>query len=308
MVVANETGGLQTVDEGILLGQLPVEVGVFLVVPPSVKPDGTNLTIVGKQLGQLVVHKLVIALPVALGAGSAGSSSGASPGVVLAIPVQMRVVEMEGDALAMTLVGEFLENVTLEGSAVYNIIIAVLGLEHRETLVMTSGEADVLGTRRLDSADPLGSVKLSGVETFSELRILMIVQVLVGHSPLASGKHTVEPPVEEDTKAHVAEFLSGLQIVCGGFILGACRCGSKQQCCQRDSYSLEVRHFHVIFNYSLCHFCDFSCAPHPVARRRSHACGRGPEAWRATDCCRQSHGAAHSASPYRCSPGYGLLF
>ena len=65
VIVTNQAGGLQAVDERVLLVQLPVKGGrVGVVLPLAVKPDGAHGAVVGQQLGQLVVHELVIVGPV----------------------------------------------------------------------------------------------------------------------------------------------------------------------------------------------------------------------------------------------------
>ena len=67
VVIAHKAGGLQAVDKGVLFRQLPIEIGVLILVPPAIKPDGSYGAVVGKKFGQLVVHKLVVAGPVSLG-------------------------------------------------------------------------------------------------------------------------------------------------------------------------------------------------------------------------------------------------
>ena len=65
VVVAYEACGLQAVDEGILLVQLPVKWrGISIMFPLAVKPDGAHGAVVGQQFGQLIVHELVVLGPV----------------------------------------------------------------------------------------------------------------------------------------------------------------------------------------------------------------------------------------------------
>ena len=97
-------------DEGILLGQLPVEVGVLVLVPPAVEPDGTDGAVLGEQLGQLVVHEAVVGGPVTLRVGATRTATGATPRSILALPVDVRVIEMNVYALFVTLVSLLLEN------------------------------------------------------------------------------------------------------------------------------------------------------------------------------------------------------
>lgn len=49
VVVGNDTLGLELVNHGILLIELPVERGLVLImVPPSVEPDTIDTTVVGE--------------------------------------------------------------------------------------------------------------------------------------------------------------------------------------------------------------------------------------------------------------------
>ena len=123
MIVAHQTTWLQAMNERILLRQLPVKVRVLVLVPPSVEPHGPNLAIVCQQFRELVVHELVIAFPVSLGIGAPCSTSRPSPHGILALPVNMRVIQVKTYALLVTLVGKFLENVTPERCGIHDIIV-----------------------------------------------------------------------------------------------------------------------------------------------------------------------------------------
>ena len=131
-------------DKGILLGQLPVERRILVLIPPAVKPDGSHLAVVGEQLCQLIVHKLIVALPVAVGIGTSCSSARTAPRSILTPPVDVRVIEMDADALLVALVSKLLNDVALERCGVHDVIIRILGMEHREALVVSGGEADIL--------------------------------------------------------------------------------------------------------------------------------------------------------------------
>ena len=212
MVVYDQAAWLQAMDKRILLWQLPIEVRILILIPPSIKPDTSHLTVVGKKLSKLVVHKLIVALPVTLWVRASGTSTCSSPNSILTIPVDMRVIKMQSDALLVALIRQFLHDVTTERSSIYYIIIRILGLEHRESLVVASGKADVLGTRSLDGSHPFGSIKLRRIETASQLGILLVVQVLIGHCPFAGSEHAVQSPMQEDTELIILELLAGFQI------------------------------------------------------------------------------------------------
>ena len=221
VVVADKAGGLQTVNEGILLVELPVEGRrVGIVLPLTVKPDGADWTIVGEQFGQLVVHEFVILRPVG-GSGIVGQFIlVASQRIVQPMPVQVGIVEMQFDAMALAGVGKFLEDVTLEGGGIDDIIVADCTLEHRETVVMARGDGNIAGTGVLDGAHPLVGIKARGIEACRQLGILVAVDVLVEHDPLAVGEHRIDAPMDEDTKFIVLELLTGTQVLVSGNVIG----------------------------------------------------------------------------------------
>ena len=189
------------------------------MIPPTVKPYRPYLAIIGEELGELVVHELIVAFPVALRVRATCATTRSAPHGILTIPVDMRVVEVESDALRVAFIGEFLEDVTMERGGIHDVVIRILRLEHRETLMMASGEADVLGSRSLDGCHPLRRIEMGRIEATRQLGVLLVVQVLVGHRPFARGEHTVQSPVQEDTKLIVLELLSRLQVLRGRLIM-----------------------------------------------------------------------------------------
>ena len=109
--------------ERILLGQAPVERRIDILIPPAVEPDSVHFAIVGEQLCELIVHELIVAVPVLRLFRAASAKTGASERCVLASPVDVRVVEVQTDALTMTLVGKFLHDVALERRSVNDVIV-----------------------------------------------------------------------------------------------------------------------------------------------------------------------------------------
>ena len=229
MIVADEAGGLQTMDESILLGQTPVERGVLVLIPPSVKPYSSYLAVIGKEFGELIVHECIVRVPVLLVNGSACTQTCTAKRSVFTLPVDVRVVEVDVDALAVAFVGELLHDVALEWRSVYNVIVGIFRLEHRESLVVTCGEADILGTRCLYLRYPLLGAEARGIEASSQFGVLLVVEVVVGHSPFAGGEHGVESPVKEYSELGVLEVFACRDVVgrgCVGLI-------SVSGCCQR---------------------------------------------------------------------------
>ena len=210
MVVANHARRLELMDEGVLFLELPVE--RFGLVPDTVEPDGTDFAVVRQQLGQLVVHELVVGIPVFLALFAARSVSGVAHGVVRATPVEVRIIEMELDALLVAFVGQFFNQIPFKRRGIDDIIVRLLRVEHREAVVVARGDADILRTGGFDGRDPFRRVELDGVEARSQLRVFLPIQVLVVHHPFAVAQHTVDAVVEEDAEFVVLELFARLEV------------------------------------------------------------------------------------------------
>ena len=132
VVVTDEARWLELVDESVLLVELPVEWGWILVtVPLSVEPDGADFTIVCEQLGQLLIHEVIICRPVLVLPNTADDLlAGTSHWVLVARPVNVRVVEVQLDALLVALVGKLLEHVAAEWCGVNDVVFALLCVPH----------------------------------------------------------------------------------------------------------------------------------------------------------------------------------
>ena len=240
VVVGHEAAGLQAVDEGVLGWELPVEgLRVGIVVPPSVEPDGSDRAVVGEELGELRVHKAVIALPVGLMGGAARPESGATQGIVGAIPVQMRVVEMQPDAVVGAGLGELADDVAPEGCGFYYVIRTGCRIEQRESVVMTGGDGDVSGSCGLDGCHPLVGIEVGGVEGLRELGVFVAVDVAIGHDPFAGSYHGVEPPMEKDAEFGVLKFGACGQVVGSGHIACLLRAGLARGVAQAEEGQRE---------------------------------------------------------------------
>ena len=120
---------------------------------------------------------------------------------------------MQLNALLLTFFRQLLNNVTLEGSSIHDVVIRFLGVKHRETIVMSACDGDVLGTRSLDLRHPLRSIKLRRIEARSQFGILVAMNVTVIHIPFATGGHAIDAPMKEDTELVVLKLLASLQVL-----------------------------------------------------------------------------------------------
>ena len=209
VVVAYEACRLQAVYHGILLAQAPVEVGL---VPHSVKPYCAYLAVVGQQLGQLVVHKLIVALPIAVVLSARPVARVAQRIVVFARPVEVRVIQMKLYALLVALVCQLLYHVASEGRGVNNVIVGIFCVEHREAVVVACGDAYIPRSCLLDGLNPFARVEARGVESRCGLGILVAVEPAAVEIPLALSEKAVDAPVEEYSELVVAKLFARLQV------------------------------------------------------------------------------------------------
>ena len=231
VVVTHKTSRLQLVYEFVLSRQFPVKgYGILFVVPPTVEPDRADIAILGEQFGQLGIHEVIVLLPVGIVTSLAALCACTSHGIIVAHPVDVAIIEVQAYALLATGLGQFLQNVLAVGCGLYDVELALLGVPHGETIVMTGGEADVLGTCCLYGTHPFTCIVPVGIESIRHLGILIAVGHCILQVPFALGKHTVDTPMQEDTQLHVTEFLTRAQIGLGGNIL--CLCLDARECTQ----------------------------------------------------------------------------
>ena len=220
MVVSYQTCGLQTVDEFILFGQLPVERhAVLFVIPPSVKPNASNGTIFGQQLSQLVVHECIVAFPIRLVTAFAAIGSRTSHWIVIPHPVQMAVIEMQADTLLLTGLREFLDYVAAKRCCLHNIVLALLGFPHGKSIVMATGKTDVFCTGLLEATHPLACIEPMGIKGVGSLGIFMTVRNGILQVPLSLCKGAVYSPMQEYSQFHIPEFFAGFKVGLGWFVL-----------------------------------------------------------------------------------------
>jgi hypothetical protein len=225
MVVADEGGRLQLVDHPVRLREPPVRVRL---VPPPVEPDATDLAVVREQLAELAVHVVEVAVPVALGRPPAVRARAPARVVVGVMPVELRVVEEELDALPVALVGQHLEDVLLVGRAVHDVVVGDLGVEHREAVVMLAGDGDVLHARGLGHGHPFRGVELRGVEQAGQLLVIGHADAALMHHPLAVGERAVHAPVHEEAELGVLEGAPRLHVGGRGLVLGGAGAGERR--------------------------------------------------------------------------------
>ena len=151
------------------------------------------------------------------------------------------MVEEELDPLLPARVGEHLQDVPPVGRAVDDVVVAHLGVVHREAVVVLRRDRDVLHARRLRHRHPGRGVVLHRVEGGREVALVLgDGDPLLVHHPLPVSRHRVDAPVDEEAEAGLLEPLARLQVLGGGRVAllgegGPCEQGREQQGEERDA-------------------------------------------------------------------------
>src|SRR5438093_697445 len=110
MVWYDERRGLEFVNERVRFVELPVRGGL---VPHAVEPNAAERTVVAEQFGELGSHEILITIPVAGLRPSRRTARASAREIVRMMPVELRVIEKQLDALALAFRREFPERIAL---------------------------------------------------------------------------------------------------------------------------------------------------------------------------------------------------
>ena len=114
VVVPDKAGGVDLVDASVHLVKVPLEAWIDILVPFTVEPNSLGV-VVADEFGELGVHKGIIRLPLPV-LGTTRTLACAPEGVVvIAVPVEEGVIDVEAQTLLAALVTELGEDVSLEG-------------------------------------------------------------------------------------------------------------------------------------------------------------------------------------------------
>ena len=175
------------------------------LVPHPVEPDAADRAVVRQQLGELRVHEVEISRPVARLRAPGRMAGATKRRVVGVVPVELRVIEEQLDALPRTLGGERLQRIAGVGRPVDDVVPGRLCREHREAVVMARRDRDVLRTGGLRDGDPFARVELHRVERRRQPFVRVDGHVRVLHHPLAFAELAVDAPVDEHPELRVAK-------------------------------------------------------------------------------------------------------
>ena len=175
------------------------------LIPPAIKPDAANLPIVCAQLFHLADVVLFVSVPVAR-VGPARFATGTAERIVIcAVPIQLRVVEKEFDALFVALSSQLLHDIALKGRRLYDVVICEFAVEHTEAIVMLAGDGNVFDPRIFRHLNPRMGIKFCGIELRRQLFVLADGDAFVVHNPFAMANQRIDSPVNKHAKARIAE-------------------------------------------------------------------------------------------------------
>ena len=221
VVADNHASGLNAVDMVVHFAQVPIEIG--RLVPLPVKPDSTDLAVIGQQLRELIYHKLLIRFPVSL-LGAPHSAACAPDGEIIGTaPIELRIIKMQLDALFMAFIGQFFDDIALKRRAVNDVVRRLLGVEHRKAVVVARRDANVFRSGGFHIGHPFRCVVFRRIKPVGQLGVLLPVDVFVVHDPLAVGHHAVNAPVNEHAEFHVLKLRPVFQVFGRGHVFLLCQ-------------------------------------------------------------------------------------
>ena len=118
---------------------------------------------------------------------------------------------MEINALFGASLRQFRNHIPLERRCINDVVVGHLGVIHRETIMMTRGEADIFCSGSLDCLNPSMRIKRDGIESAGRLGIFLRVYTFI-KIPFSLCEHTVDSPMEEDSEPVILEPFASLYI------------------------------------------------------------------------------------------------
>lgn len=107
--------------------------------------------------------------------------------VIVSAPVEQGIIEENLDALFVAFIGQLLYHIALEGG-IHDVEVRLLGVPQAEAVVVAGDQRDVLHSGRFGQPDPLGSIKINGVEKLHQALVILMVDVAVVHHPFAAAQ------------------------------------------------------------------------------------------------------------------------
>ena len=212
MVVADKTCRLQPVNMVVKSAQFPVEIRILVLIPHSVKPDGSYFSVAGQQFRQLAFHEFVVVRIADGCTRSAGTPTGAASRRIVAPPVDERIVEVQFNILPLALVGKLADYILSVRSGVNDVVVGLVRVPHGESFVVARCEADVFCSGAFDGIHPFFGVEVVGIEGVGKFFVFLVIDVFVGHRPFACGKNGIESPVDKYSEFGILKFCPGPEV------------------------------------------------------------------------------------------------
>ena len=155
----------------------------------TIEPHLVDLTIIGKQLGELCYKKLVIRRRIA---------------IRWSVAIPWREVDTKLHAIFLTSIAQFAHHITLTilPGRILHRVFRCLGLPQTETIVMLGGYQCHLETTILQCLNPLFAIQFGGIEQG---------RAICAMSPLVTGEG-IHTEMQESGKLHLLPF----QLLCCG--------------------------------------------------------------------------------------------
>jgi hypothetical protein len=154
--------------------------------------------------------------------------------VIRRMPIQLRVVKEQLDALLVAFRGKHPDHVFAVRRPRHNVPIRQARIEHRKSVMMLRSDGDVFHASGLRQCHPRRRIKLYRIEKRRHFRVIRSMDRPRLHDPFPIAQHAVHPPVNEHPKPGILEPCARLQVRrCGRvFLLRGCRWSCRKGSCE----------------------------------------------------------------------------
>jgi hypothetical protein len=129
------------------------------------------------------------------------------------VPIEVRIVEEDLQALLVALVGQLAHHVAFEGGPVDDVPIGVLRIEEAKPVVMFGRHRDVAHAGAFGHCNPDSRIELRGVERGRQLLVLADRRLVIVHHPFAVAQLAVDAPMDEQSELGILKPSACLQVL-----------------------------------------------------------------------------------------------
>ena len=130
----------------------------------------------------------------------------------------MAIIEVKRKVVVVTSLSKLLHNVFAIGR-VHNVVVALLGIPHRETVVVSCGESDITRPSVFENFDPGFSVECVRIESIGRFGVFVAIKFGILQIPFSLTIKGIESPMDENAESIFGKLLAVLDILASGLVV-----------------------------------------------------------------------------------------